>query len=183
MPNRTAPLRFEDLKHLPYTLAVLKETMRLYPPAYVIGRRSLRDVVVLAGGAGGERFLVKKDTNVLVNVLGIHRRPDVFPDPERFDPTRFLGEREKELPRCAYLPFGAGPRVCIGNHFALMEGHLLLATILRSARLDLVDTRGEIGTEPLVTLRPRGGVPVRVSTLAAPSEPRRPDNPGAPLVA
>ncbi|HEY3819867.1 MAG TPA: cytochrome P450 [Polyangiaceae bacterium] len=162
LPERDAPLRFEDLKQLPFTLAVLKEAMRLYPPAYVIGRRSLRDVV-LAGGDGGRRFHVKKHTNVLVNVLGIHRRADAFADPERFDPARFLGDREKELPRCAYMPFGAGPRVCIGNHFALMEGHLLLATILRSARLDLVAGARDIGTEPLVTLRPRGGVPVRVS--------------------
>ena len=157
------PLRYEDLKQLPYTLGVLKEAMRLFPPAYTIGRRSTRDVV-LSGGAGGERFHVKRHTNLLVNVLGIHRRADAFPDPERFDPSRFLGDREKELPRCAYMPFGAGSRVCIGNHFALMEGHLLLATILRTARLDLVgggDT--VIGTEPLVTLRPRGGVPVRVS--------------------
>jgi cytochrome P450 len=161
-PDRDAPLRFEDLKQMPFTLAVLKEAMRLYPPAFVIGRRSLRDVV-LAGGAGGRRFHVKKHTNVLVNVLGIHRRADAFPDPERFDPTRFLGDREKELVRCAYMPFGAGSRVCIGNHFALMEGHLLLATIVRSARLDLVAGTRDIPTEPLVTLRPRGGVPVRVS--------------------
>jgi cytochrome P450 len=160
--ERGAPLRHDDLKRLPFTLAILKETMRLYPPAFVIGRRSRRDVV-LSGGAGGQRFEVKKHTNLLVNVIGIHRRDDAFPDPERFDPTRFLGDREKELPRCAYMPFGAGSRVCIGNHFALMEGHLLLATILRGARLDLPAGTPEIGMEPLVTLRPRGGVPVRVS--------------------
>ena len=85
----------------------------------------------------GERYRIKKNTAVLVNVLGIHRRPDLYPDPDAFDPARFLGDREKELPRCGYLPFGAGPRVCIGNHFALMEGHLILATIVggRAARL------------------------------------------------
>ncbi len=165
LPDREGPLRFENLKLLPFTLAVLKEAMRLYPPAFVIGRRSQRDVV-LSGGAGGRRFHVKKHTNVLVNVLGIHRRADAFPDPERFDPARFLGDREKELARCAYLPFGAGSRVCIGNHFALMEGHLLLATILRRARLDLVPGTPDVTTEPLVTLRPRGGVPVRVSMHA-----------------
>jgi cytochrome P450 len=158
--DAAVPLTLEDLKRLPFTLAVLKEAMRLYPPAYVIGRRATRDVVLRAGG--GRDYRVKKNTNILVNVLGIHRRPDAFADPERFDPTRFLGDREKELPRCAYLPFGAGSRVCIGNHFALMEGHLILATILRSARLDLVRD-APVPTEPLVTLRPRGGVPVRVS--------------------
>ena len=108
-------------------------------------------------------MLVKKNTNVLVNVLGIHRRPDVYPDPDRFDPERFLGDREKSLAKCAYLPFGDGPRVCIGNHFALMEGHIILATLLASRRLDLVSPLERIGTEPLITLRPRGGVPVRVS--------------------
>jgi cytochrome P450 len=162
LAGRGKPLTFEDLRQLPYTLAVLKETMRLYPPAYVVGRRSRREVI-LAAGTGGS-YLVKKNTNVLVNVLGIHRRADVYPDPERFDPTRFLGDREKELPRCAYMPFGAGSRVCIGNHFALMEGHLVLATILGAARLDLVRSE-PITTEPLVTLRPRGGVPMRVSRV------------------
>jgi cytochrome P450 len=162
LPAGPAPLCLEDLKRVPYTLAALKEAMRLYPPAFVIGRRARRDVV-LKGGAGGSTYRVTKGANVLVNVLGIHRRPDSFPDPDRFDPTRFLGDREKELPRCAYMPFGAGSRVCIGNHFALVEGHLLLATILRGARLDLVRPGETIAPQPLVTLRPRGGVHMRVS--------------------
>jgi cytochrome P450 len=98
---------------------------------------------------------------VLVNVAGIHRRAEVFPDPDRFDPDRFAPDREKALAALSYLPFGAGPRVCIGNHFALMEGHLLLATLTRSLRFDLLSSV-PIATEPLVTLRPRGGVPVRV---------------------
>lgn len=162
--SRTTPLAFEDLKRLPFTLAVLKEAMRLYPPAYVVGRRTRRDVVLTGGASGAYR--VKKNTNVIVNVLGIHRRADTYPDPDRFDPARFLGEREKELPRCAYMPFGAGSRVCIGNHFALMEGHLLLATILGAVRLDLVRDEPVV-TEPLVTLRPRGGVSMRVSRRSA----------------
>ena len=160
--RRGTPLTIEDLRSLPYVLAVLKEAMRLYPPAYIIGRRALRDVVV-AGERPGETVRVGKNKVVFVNVLGIHRRPDLFPAPDRFDPGRFLGDREKELPRCGYLPFGAGPRVCIGNHFALMEGHLLLATIVGGARLDLVPGHEEVGVEPLITLRPRGGVRMRVS--------------------
>jgi cytochrome P450 len=164
--GRKEPVGYDDLKALPYTLAVLKETMRLYPPVYVIGRRSSRDVLVRGGEDGGE-MLVKKNTNVLVNVLGIHRRPDLYPDPERFDPERFLGDREKSLGKCAYMPFGDGPRVCIGNHFALMEGHIILAILLASRRLDLLRPLDRIGTEPLITLRPRGGVPVRVSRRRA----------------
>jgi cytochrome P450 len=144
----------DDLPSLPFTLQVLKEAMRLYPPAYIVGRAATRDVTI-----GGAR--VKRGQPVLVNVAGIHRRAEVFPDPDRFDPDRFAPDREKALAALSYLPFGAGPRVCIGNHFALMEGHLLLATLTRSLRFDLLSSV-PIATEPLVTLRPRGGVPVRV---------------------
>jgi cytochrome P450 len=144
----------DDLPSLPFTLQVLKEAMRLYPPAYIVGRAATRDVTI-----GGAR--VKRGQPVLVNVAGIHRRAEAFPDPDRFDPDRFAPDREKALAALSYLPFGAGPRVCIGNHFALMEGHLLLATLTRSLRFDLLSSV-PIATEPLVTLRPRGGVPVRV---------------------
>ncbi len=149
----------EDLPSLPLTLQTLKEAMRLYPPAYVLGRAANRDVTV--GGAEVSRGQV-----VLVNVAGIHRRPEAFADPERFDPDRFTPEREKKLPALSYMPFGAGPRVCIGNHFALMEGHLILATLVRRLRFDLVSD-AVIVPEPLVTLRPKGGVRVRVSERAA----------------
>jgi cytochrome P450 len=168
LARRGTPLTMEDLKSLPYNLAVLKETMRLYPPAYIIGRRALKDVVV-PGERPGATCRIGKNKIVFVNVLGIHRRPDLFPDPDTFDPTRFLGDREKELPRCAYLPFGAGPRICIGNHFALMEGHLLLATIVGAAHLDLVPGQEAVQMDPLVTLRPRGGVRMRVTRVAAAS--------------
>jgi cytochrome P450 len=114
------------------------------------------------GGQGGD-VLVKKHTNILVNVLGIHRRPELYPDPDRFDPDRFMLDRDRALGKCGYMPFGDGPRVCIGNHFALMEGHIILATLLASKRLDLVRPLDRIGPEPLITLRPRGGVPVRVT--------------------
>ena len=146
-----------DLPKLPYTLQVLKESMRLYPPAHVLGRAATRDVSV--GGA-----VVSKGQVVLVNIVGIHRQPDMFADPDRFDPERFAPEREKLLPTQAYMPFGAGPRVCIGNHFALMEGHLILATLARHFRFELEGAAAVKGidAEPLVTLRPKGGVPVRV---------------------
>jgi cytochrome P450 len=166
--RRGTPLTIEDLKSLPYNLAVLKETMRLYPPAYIIGRRALRDVVV-PGERPGTTCRLGTNKVVFINVLGIHRRPDLFPDPDTFNPSRFLGDLEKELPRCAYLPFGAGPRICIGNHFALMEGHLLLATLVGGARLELAPGQGAVQMEPLVTLRARGGVRMRVSRVTTPS--------------
>jgi cytochrome P450 len=144
----------QDLPSMPFTLQVLKEAMRLYPPAYIMGRKAARPVTV--GGVG-----VRKGQVVLVNIAGMHRRADVFPRPNDFDPDRFAPEREKALPPQAYMPFGAGGRICIGNHFALMEGHLILATLARKLRFELQSTR-PIDAEPLVTLRPRGGVPVRV---------------------
>ena len=147
---------YEDLEKLPYTLAVFKEAMRLYPPAYVLGRRVTDDALVIGKNA------IKTGTIVLVNVLGIHRRADLFPEPLRFDPEHFLGDAEKKLPRGAYLPFGGGPRVCIGNHFALMEGHVLLAALLARTRFDVVSAN-EPEMEPLVTLRPKGGIQMKVS--------------------
>ena len=144
---------YDDLKTLPYTLAVFKEAMRLYPPAYILGRRPIEDTSI------GE-YRVRRNSIVLVSIVGIHRRPDVWSDPERFDPERFLGDNEKQLPRCAYMPFGAGPRICIGNHFALMEGHVVLATIARRVRFELASAAA-VELEPLVTLRPKGGVHMR----------------------
>jgi cytochrome P450 len=143
----------QDLPNLPYALAVLKESMRLYPPAYVVGRQAIRDVQL-------GPHTVRAGTLLLVNIFGMHHRADLFPDPERFAPERFLGDGEKQLPRGAYLPFGAGARICIGNHFALMEAHLLLAALAQRVRFE---RRGpaQIAPEPLVTLRPRGGLPVR----------------------
>jgi cytochrome P450 len=145
----------EDLPRLPTALAVVKEAMRLYPPAYIIGRSAERDVTL-----GGVE-LHRGDT-VFVNIYGMHRRADYFAEPERFSPERFAPEREKQLVRGAYLPFGSGPRICIGNHFAMMEGQLILAALAQRLRFCPVDGR-EVEPEPLVTLRPRGGLPMRVA--------------------
>ena len=113
---------YADLANLPYCLQVFKETMRLYPPATGVMREALHDVEI-------DGYLVPKGANVVVPIYTLHRNPRYFPEPETFDPDRFLPEREKELPRYTYLPFGAGPRICIGNYFAMMEGHLLIATL------------------------------------------------------
>jgi cytochrome P450 len=150
---------YDDLKRLPYALAVFKEAMRLYPPAYLLGRRVVEPVVI-----GGHALT--RNTIVLLSIIGVHRRADVWPDPDRFDPDRFLDDKEKLLPRCAYMPFGAGPRICIGNHFALMEGHLLLATLARRARFEATSD-APVSAEPLVTLRPKGGLPMRARVRAA----------------
>jgi cytochrome P450 len=149
----------DDLKNLPLTLQAIKEAMRLHPPAYVIGRQATRDVTL--GGV-----MVPEGRVVLLNIAGIHRRADIFEAPDRFDLDRLSTEREKKLPALAYMPFGAGPRVCIGNHFALMESHVMLATLMQHVRVELESNR-EIDGEPLVTLRPKGGVHARISPRIA----------------
>jgi cytochrome P450 len=149
-----------DLPRLPYTLQVFKEAMRLYPPAYVFSRRPVRDVTL--GGCA-----LPKGQMVIFNVAGIHRLARHYPEPHRFDPDRFTAAAEKALPRQAYLPFGAGSRVCIGNHFALMEGQLVLAALAQRLRFDPLPGARRVDTESLVTLRPRGGLPMRVHRRAA----------------
>jgi cytochrome P450 len=139
---------FDDLRKLPFALQVFKESLRKHPPAYVMGRVAERPVTV-----GG--LPVKKGQIVLLNVIGMHRRGDLFAAPDRFDPDRFEPEREKEI-KAAYVPFGGGPRICIGNQFALMEGQLALAVFGSRMRLELEDRFPE--PEPLITLRPKGGL-------------------------
>jgi cytochrome P450 len=145
-----------DLAQMPYALAVFKETMRLYPPVYMVVRRAERAVTL-------GTYSIRKNDLVLVNIYGMHRLPEAFPDPDRFDPERFLPENEKRLPRNVFVPFSAGPRVCIGNHFALMEGQLALAAFTQRARLEPVQPGRTVEMEPLITLRPKGGMPMRVT--------------------
>lgn len=121
---------YDDLAHLPYCLQVFKEALRLYPPAPAV-REALHDIEV-------DGYLVPKGYTIYILPYILHRKAEYFPDPETFDPERFTPEREKQLPRYAYLPFGAGPRICIGNHFALMEGHLLLAILAQRVSFTLV---------------------------------------------
>ncbi len=148
----------EDLPRLPYTLQVFKESLRLYPPAYILSRQAIRGID-LAG------YAVPVGKVVIVCPYTLHRRADYFPDPERFDPKRFSPEAERRLPRHAYLPFGAGSRVCLGNHFALMEGHLLLATIAQA--VTFVPLGQQVEPEPGMNLRPKNGVMARVQRRQA----------------
>ncbi|HEY5945858.1 MAG TPA: cytochrome P450 [Kofleriaceae bacterium] len=147
----------DDLAKLPFNLAVVEESMRMHPPAYMTGREAARDVVV-----GGHHL--PKGSIVAVNIRGIHRRADYFPGPNAFMPERMLPDAKKLRPRHHYLPFGAGPRICIGSHFALLEAQLALATMVQRARIRLLATNVE--AEPMVTLRPRGGMPAIVELRA-----------------
>jgi cytochrome P450 len=145
-----------DLPSLPYLDRVLKESLRLYPPAWGIGREALDDFE-----AGGYRL--RAGTKVFISQWVTHRDPRFFPDPGRFDPDRWQDDpvRNGTLPRFAYFPFGGGPRVCIGAGFAQMEAALLLATIAQRFRMTLVPGH-PIELLPSVTLRPKYGIRVMI---------------------
>ena len=148
---------FEDVPRLAYTRRVLDETMRLYPPAWIIARRAMADDEILG-------WRVPADTFVLMSPFVTHRSPAFFENPEGFDPDRFLPERAAALPRFAYFPFGGGPRLCIGNAFALLEATLVLATLARRVRLDLLPG-ARIVPETTITLRPKGDVRMRLGPV------------------
>jgi cytochrome P450 len=144
------PPTFEELPKLSFTRAVIEESMRLYPPAWMIGRAA-KDADVIG------RFLVPAGTFVLVSPYVTHRHPGLWDEPDRFDPRRFLDGRSDRLPKFAYLPFGGGQRFCIGSNFAMMESTLLLATIAQRVRLSPVPG---FDVEPfaMITLRPKHGL-------------------------
>jgi len=151
---RPAPA-FEDLERLPYARMVAEESMRLYPPAYVFSRRA----------AGEDRlgpFRMPAGAHIVISPYALHRRPDYWPEPDAFRPERFAdgAAGATQRPKHAYLPFGGGPRICIGNSFALMEHAIVLAAAARRWRLEATPGH-QVRTEPRITLRPRGGLPMR----------------------
>jgi cytochrome P450 len=140
-------------RELDLTKRVLQEAMRLYPPVWMTARSPNVDDTL-----GG--YHIPKGSLVLTSPYVAHRHPDHWEDPEGFDPDRFLEENSKGRHRFAYFPFGGGPRICIGNHFAMMEAQIILATILRNNRLDLVPG-ANVEMEPVITLRPKDGMRMR----------------------
>jgi cytochrome P450 len=143
---------------MPYAVKVFKEAMRLYPPVYLLSRRAREPV-----SAGG--YELPRHSIVFTSPYAIHRRPEIYPDPERFDPERFAPEAEGRRPRSSYIPFGAGPRVCIGNHFALMEGPIILLALARRLSLDV--SPGRVGPAAFATLRPEAPIMATVRPRSA----------------
>jgi cytochrome P450 len=133
---------------------VLKESLRLYPPVPMMSRQAVADVQI-------DGHLVRAGTSLLIPIYAIHRHRKRWENPDEFDPARFAPEKEKSIPRYQYMPFGAGPRICIGMSFAMIEATAILATLVRHARFETV-----AGREPTpiarVTLMPSGGMPLKV---------------------
>lgn len=141
-----------DLPRLTYAGQVVKESMRLYPPIWAVGREAVEDCVVVG-------YAVPKGTQVFLNQFVTHRDARLYDDPLGFRPERWQDGLEGRLPKYAYFPFGGGPRLCIGNAFATMEAVLLLATVAQRYRLKLLPEH-PVSLQPSLTLRPKGGIKV-----------------------
>jgi cytochrome P450 len=141
----------EDLQQLAYTRAVLSESMRLRPPAGFLLRKVNKDTEV-------DGYLLKAGRSAIFSIYNLHHHADFWQQPEQFDPDRFLLPQKKY----SFIPFGTGERICIGSHFALMESQLLLSMIVQHCDLQLLDPN-EVEIEMAVTLRPKGGIPVRIN--------------------
>ncbi len=146
---------YDDLARLPLTDQIFQESMRLYPPVYTIARQAKEDTEI-----GG--YPVPAGSDVMLWVYMTHHDPRFFPDPHAFRPSRFSPEEEARRPKLAFLPFGAGPRACIGKVFAMVEGRLLLATLARRFRFDLAPGQ-RVEAQPRITLVPRYGMKMRLS--------------------
>jgi cytochrome P450 len=148
-------LQVEHADALGFAPQVFQESMRLYPPAVAIARQAAEPVEI-----GG--FEIPRGALVFVIVYSIHHDPQWFPEPANFIPSRFAPERETEIPTSAYLPFGIGPRACIGRRFAMMEGPLILAELARQFELELPDPHFVPQLETQLSLHPRGGLRLRL---------------------
>jgi len=146
----TARAGFAHLEQLRLTRRVLEESLRLYPPAWGFSRRAQGDDEICG-------YRLRKGWLVFVIPFVVHRRPDVWRDPERFDPDRFMPEQVAARPRFSYIPFGAGPRGCVGNQFAMLEATLIVATIAQRYRIEVLPGQ-VVHPEPLITLRPSPGI-------------------------
>jgi cytochrome P450 len=152
------PPAVSDLPQLRFTEQVVTESLRLYPPAWGFGRQAIAECEI-----GG--YAIPAGTTIIISPWVLHRDPRYFEHPDEFRPERWNGDFARQLPRFAYIPFGGGPRICIGNRFAMMEAVLILATVAQRYQLQLQDSRPVVPL-PSITLRPQGGVPLKLAPRA-----------------
>ena len=148
-------LTVDDIPALPFTAQVIHEALRLCPPAAALARLATRDTVV-------DGFRVERGTNLIVGIYALHRDPALWDAPETFDPDRFSAERSRGRDRWQFLPFGAGARSCIGDHFAILEATLGLASLLRRRRVTSLDPVFPLALP--FTMTAGGPIPARVET-------------------
>ena len=158
-----------DLPNLKYTRMVLAESMRLYPPVWTLTRRAMEDYDV-------DGYLIPAGTIVGMSQYVMHRDRRFYPEPDQFLPSRWTPEQAAQRPKYAYFPFGGGPRLCIGEQFAWMEASLILATLCQTWRAR-VPSNYCPQLRPLITLRPQGGLPVRLQRRSAEPANRGPNAP------
>ena len=142
-------LTVEKVWQFEYVRAVLDEVMRLYPPAWIIGRVASEEVDL-------GRFKVEKGRDIIISPYAVHHSEKLWDNPETFNPDRFLGDAKKNIHKYAYFPFGGGPRICIGEQFAIMEMIIAIVTIYKNGSPQLLETKVE--QQPLVTLRPKTNI-------------------------
>jgi len=147
-----------DLERLAYVRMVVQEALRLYPPTWRLARTA-------RGPDSFGRHRIPAGTIVVFSPYLIHRHKDAWDDPEEFDPERFVAARARGRPRFAYIPFGSGPRACIGMQLALMEAQIAIAMAAQRFRMNPV-AESDIAIEPVVTLRPRAGLWMRIERIS-----------------
>lgn len=145
-----APPNDENLRNLTYQRMVIEETMRLYPPAWTISRTAIDDDVI-------DGYAIPAGTDVMVSPYVIQRNPRYWPDPERFDPMRFSPEEQARRPKFAHIPFAAGPRNCIGGHFAMMQLQIVITMLMQAYRLSLAP-QAPVEREAALSIRPKNGI-------------------------
>jgi cytochrome P450 len=156
------PPAFDDVARLPYTTGVFAESLRLYPPAWAIGRRAIQDYEI-------NGYTIPANSILLMSPWVVHRDARFWPDPERMDPTRWTPEEAEKRPKFAFFPFGGGARVCIGERFAWAEGVLVLATLAQRWKMRMVQGH-PVATHAVITLRPRYGMKMTLTKRKSPGE-------------
>ena len=148
-------ISFDDIQKLAYTTKVLTESMRLYPPAWAIGRQAITDCKI------GE-YIITSGSIILMSQYVMHRNPLYFPKPHTFYPDRWTDEFKKNLPRFSYFPFGGGIRSCVGEPFACMEAILIIAIISRLWKMNSIPSN-KVVLKPSITLRPKNGMYLKIT--------------------